>query len=142
MGVTPFRYTGRRVILTFPDHETLAGLEIETAGMNLAGLMEIIRLTSGMDLSQDDGELSPSDANAVQVLLTKFVEAVKVWNLADENGNVVPVSIESLNALDLNDTMTIIGEWQERLAKVPTPLDRRPKLTERFPVESLPMEPL
>lgn len=64
------------------------------------------------------------------------------WNLEDEDGNPVPITIEGLKSQDQPFLAALIDAWTGQAVKVPGPLGRSLPSGEPSPVESIPMEAL
>lgn len=58
--------------------------------------------------------------------LQSFLDHVVEWDLEDENGNPVPVTLDGLrSACEPEQAGTIIGVWMNGRQKVPAPLEPR-----------------
>ncbi len=105
----------------------LAGLEVDMRSTSVATLTEI----KGLRVSQDEARIA-------EILIGH----VKRWNLEDEAGNPLPVTLESLLAQEPVLLAAIAREWYLAAAGVSAPLDLGSTSSDSSAEESLPMETL
>ncbi len=110
-------------------------------GHHLAEVEIDIRSTTVATLQQLRG-LRLSDADDIATLAGLLAEHITRWNLDGEDGQTLPVSVDSLLSLESAVLQSIGKQWYIAAAGITTPLDERSTSGEQSPEESLPMETL
>ena len=64
------------------------------------------------------------------------------WDLEEEDGTPVPVTLDAVRAQDLDLILAVLAEWMGAIAGVAPPLPQGSNGGGTFPELSLPMEPL
>lgn len=91
------------------ENDPLHGLEIRMGSVTVREYNEMMR--EGMKRGVEG--LEASDA-----LLEKFVDRLIKWNWEDKNGEVLPMTVESLLGLDRHYVGKVVQAWQMALAGV------------------------
>lgn len=123
--------------LKFADEE-YEGLEVLASSASLGTMLEI------QELSDKLGERLDA-ATAVELnrrMIAIFCGAVKSWNLVDDDGEPMPVSVDSMSAQDPNFVMALLQSWTTAVAGVSVPLDGGSPSGGTSLEASLPMAPL
>lgn len=115
------------------DAGDLAGLEIDIRSTSVGTLREMRSLREGTPVNGKDANL---------VLAEILVDHIRRWNFEDENGEPLPVTVDSLMAQESAVLRAIAREWYLAAAGVSAPLDDGSTSTEPSPEESIPMEAL
>ena len=114
-----FRHQPKVYRLVFDDPQ-LEGLEVRALGMSI-------------------GELQDDDLT----ILAAFVHALQSWNLEDEHGTPLPMTLEALQAYpDADFVSTMTRAWMDAVAGVDEELGKDSPSGKPFPEASIPMEPL
>jgi hypothetical protein len=129
------------VDLTFgPEDGDLDGLKMTISRLSTR---EALRLENLRDVKREDLENNQEAQRALMnELLTFVAERTRDWNLEDEDGQPVPVSVDALWDYDMPFWMGIVTKWQDTIVGVAPPLSLRSSGGEPSPLESLPMEVL
>ena len=122
--------------LKFVDEE-MAGLEVKAKSLPLGDFLEVIRL-----LADDINVLAKEDQERIDRLFQIFLDAVVSWNLEEEDGDEIPLVLESLYEQDTGFVLVIIRAWVEAIKDVSPPLPESSKNGGQSQEESLPMETL
>jgi hypothetical protein len=122
--------------LTFAD-EQYEGLEIKVRSTSMEGLLDVAQL-GGLD----KGNVSAADLVKLRPLFERFVSCVVSWNLEDDHGAPVPVTVEAFTAQDADFVMDTVLAWLEALVGAPGPLGGKSNAGAQFPAGSIPMETL
>jgi hypothetical protein len=127
-------YKRRRKVfsLVFPEDHDLHGLEITAESMTLGEVR-------ALQARADEENLTSEQFAAVE--LEAFVGQIKKWNLEDEDGNPLPISVESLQTLTAQDVRAVVNAYAASSLgqQVPGPLDGNSNSGNGFPEASLPM---
>lgn len=90
------------------------------------------------------GKFTKEEIDAkIALLQTRLVEAIVSWNLEDDRGNPIPVSVAALNAEEVEFFWTLVRAWILAM-KIRVDEDTKAPLSDGKPSEELqiPMEPL
>lgn len=116
--------------LNFDEYPDLEGLRIKTRSTTVGVMRGVI------DTSKDDRQ-------GLDEMLQHLVDCVVEWNLEDEHGRPVEVSVAAVMAkVDLEYLKAIVRAWQSATIGVQPPLARRSPSGGQSPVVSIPMESL
>lgn len=131
-------YKARKKIfkLVFDDDE-LEGLEVRVTSLPMRDFLEVAKAASRLESVVVPME---DDMESVTGLFERFIENVKSWNLEDEDGSMVPVSVDGLLALDLQLVLHILQSWLKAISGVSDSLGKDSTSGERYQEASLPME--
>jgi hypothetical protein len=108
-----FRPRPKRFLLTFTGD--LEGLEVETLSIPLGRSRELMDSPPAESVMENDDRW-----------FAALIERTYRWNLEGEDGEVLPISIESLsNALDRADAKVLLTAWVGKCLgqEVPRPLE-------------------
>lgn len=84
---------------------------------------------------QRDAEAADNEDN-LRLVLAFFVEHIATgWNLEDDDGTAIPLTIEALMQLPANLSLAIIPAWKEAATGVPAPLGEPSTNGNTSPVE-------
>lgn len=136
-----YRHVSKTYKLTFEDYP---GLVIETKSIStgqMTALMAMAAQLSDKNVS-DRSKLTEKDVEAVDALFSGFAQALKSWNLEDEDGNPVPATEEGVNSTDFEFIFSLIDTWIEAVVGTPGDLGKGSNSGPQFPEGSLPMAPL
>ncbi len=112
------------------------GLEIKAKSLPFG---EFLRL--GELAKQFKG--AESGDQALNEALETLCKSIKSWNLEDEDGKPLPVSVASLMELDFDFVMSVFTAWMDGISGVTGPLDKKsPGGQPLGDVASLPRETL
>ena len=120
--------------LQFPEHEDLEGATIKVRSVSFGKLMDVAGLAEaargGVKLAE------------VKELLELFVERLEFWDLADEDGSLIPTTMEGLLSLEPDIALEIVLTWADVLVSVKRDRDLGKGSTsgEPFPEAHIPME--
>jgi hypothetical protein len=92
-----------------------AGLEITTRSVSVEGLLAIAAAADEID------EVSPAKGKVLD-LLGRFARVIVSWNVEDDDGQPVPVTVEALLDQDFGFLMTMITMWISSVSQAPPPL--------------------
>lgn len=106
------------------------GLEVHVRSMTMGQLISA-RTGKGYNGKDDIG-------GSVELLADRIVD----WNLEDEDGTPVPVTLEAMHEEDDDLILAIISRWMEAVAGVSAPLDETSNSGATSPVASIPTEAL
>lgn len=104
-------------LLTFAEPE-FADLEIRLSGMTLGELLSSMSIQERYQL---------------------FASRLLSWNLTEEDGTVLPATMDGLNTLDPGFVNKICGAWITAVNGVAVPLDSESTSGEDSPEASIPM---
>lgn len=130
MGYTPPRVT---IDLDFSETQ-YAGLEVKCATVSLGQLLAVgeqadrLRLGEGLD--------------AAKGLVELFTSKIKSWNLEDEKGEPVPVSLDAVFDLDYQLGSLMILTWQNAMTQAGAELGKGSNSGQQSVPPNFPMEPL
>ncbi len=101
----------RKIKLVFPEDHPLHGLEITLRTISLGKFREITEREDKVDYGEAE--------------ITVMIDHVVEWNLEDEDGNPLPISVESFMEIDPANSTAIRLAWFEKSMgqEVPVPLD-------------------
>lgn len=127
-----------RLVFEDPDFE---GLEVRTRGGSIDHLVQMTALTtSGAELVRPDGQAKRDEL--YQLLAGRLLD----WNLEDDQGQPVPVTVEALRQQDWVLVLEVAKAWMRAAAGVSRPLEPgspggQPSLEESIPMETSSMSP-
>ncbi len=131
--------------LVFED-PSLAGLVVRVRSVSTGQLMDVVNAYTRLlpALTGGGTSLSADDAAGLELLFTSFADALKEWNVEDEDGRAVPADLSGVRTLDLPFTMLLLQEWMQAAGGVPGPLGggSTPGATDGEQEMGIPMEPL
>jgi hypothetical protein len=135
-GENTMGFTVKRKIykLIFEDDD-LAGLEILARSVSLGQMLAI----SGEGRV---GKVDTEDAEQTQGMFEMFAGALVQWNLEEEDGTPIPVTMEGLQGLDTEFVTAIIEAWTSAIAGVTAPLAKQSTSGGTSQEASIPMETL
>lgn len=133
MGFTP----RRRVYTLDFDGTDLDGLTVKVGAVDLETFLELAELQDQTDAGGAQG------LRALRDLTDKFCGLVREWDLADDDGNILPCTGEAFRrSMDTPDVLTVIRTWSTAVSDVPAPLDPSSSGGGPSVVELPPMAPL
>lgn len=127
-----FKVKPRTYKLVFEDEE-YAGAVVRATSFSTAEMLEL------EDLQE---RAQSGDSAALRSVFVRIVDRIIDWNLEDENGEDLPVSMESMYALDFHFVGQMITALGVAIAGVPAPLERRLTSGGTSLEQSIPMETL
>lgn len=112
-------YTPQRKLykLKFADEE-YEGLEVLASSASMGSILEIQRLASKMSEKPTPEESAEVSSRMMNI----FGQALKSWNLLDEDDQPVPANTEGLLTQDPDFVMAMVAAWTEAVAGVSAPL--------------------
>jgi hypothetical protein len=113
--------------LKFEDPD-MDGLEVKLRGLN-----------TGQVLQADEARTEGGD-DRIHGLLRMYADQLVAWNIEDEDGKPLPMTIDAVLGLDLDFNMKIIDTWRMAIAGVPAPLDSDSLSGEPSLEASIPMD--
>lgn len=128
-----YKRTPKQYNLVFGEDSEFAGLEVTVSSISVGELLEFQALQE---------KVKEEDFASIEMLLEKFTGAVKDWNLEEEDGTPIPVSVESVKAQDLEFVLTLIEHWIEAVSAVTRDLGKASNSGATSEEERLPMEAL
>lgn len=93
------------------DDPDMEGLEVKLRGLNTGQMLEA-------DAARADG-----GEEAIRSLLTLYAEQLVEWNVEDDEGEILPTTLESVLAQELDFNMKVVDAWQAAVNGVSAPLD-------------------
>lgn len=119
------------LIFTDPD---LEGIRVSAGSIDTGTFLD---MTSTMS-----GGVTQEDISAVRKLFTQFSTVLESWNLEEEDGTVIPATIEGMYSLEFPFTIRLIKAWLSTVGSIPDPLESRSTSGETSLEGSMPMETL
>lgn len=127
-------YRRKTYKLVFADEE-FDGLEVRTRGGSIDHLVQLTAITQlGAELVKPAGHAHRDEM--YQLLAGRLLS----WNLEDDQGQPVPVTVEALRQQDWPLVLGIAHAWMSAVAGVSRPLDSDSPSGQPFPEASIPME--
>jgi hypothetical protein len=120
--------TYKRKIYTvkFPEEHQLQGLEIKLKGLTISDMELLLPIQSMSNTRKKEGE--GFDLEALDPLAQLLAKKIVSWNIVgvDNDGveTPIPVSIDSIRDMDLNELLPAIEQWMETAAGVDSPLKK------------------
>ena len=113
-----YRVQRRTYLLVFPEDHNLHGLEIACRSISLG------EVRAQREHARENAAADPYGFLDEQHKF--FISNVKSWNLEDENGNRLPVSVDSLRTLASGDVNAVTAAWWNKClgGEVEAPLGR------------------
>ena len=118
--------------LTFAKFE---GLEISIKGLTTGQMME---MWDAKAASKSDSEVTVS--KGTNDMFEMFVDALKEWNLEDEEGVPVPKTMDGIKSLDLPFVLSLCEGWTTALAGTGEELGKDLPSGNKSQEELIPME--
>jgi len=106
-------YKRGALILEWPEDSEFSGLEIRLKRLSIRQLMQIEKLSDLRKNKTDDTESVMSE------LLDAIGKGLLSWNYEDDDGTPVPAVRESLDDLDMDMVLALVGAWTKAAAAVP-----------------------
>lgn len=131
----------RTYLLKFGPDSGFDGLEVRMRGMSVDTLARLAQLA---DLKgRADGEFEAADLGRLEPMWEAVAGALIEWNVLDDDGAPVPVTLDAVRSEDLSMLFAIVDAWQTQVAGVSGPLGRRspgggPSAAPPIPMEALP----
>lgn len=125
MGYRPPTKTLR---LSFSDPE-FEGLEVHMRRISVGQYREVLAV-------REEGQAE------LDTLLRLFLDAVHSWNLEDEQGSVLPRTVEAISDLDFQFVDAMCDAWMTEMQGNTAPLPDSSPAGGPSPAVSIPMEPL
>lgn len=120
--------------LTFADQD-MQGLVVTMRSVSVGSLLRLQELAEqGSDQAQATGTF--------REMMDMFSSALVEWNLADDQDEILPATLESALTLDTDFLMTVISSWTQAISGVSAPLDAGSTSGAPYPEASIPMEGL
>lgn len=129
----------RRVFALDFEFEELAGLEIKVKAISVGQLLDMDARVVDLDTG---GGWTQGMSNELDYLMEQFIGQVVEWNMEEEDGSPVPVSVEGLRTLEIPTLVQIIASWLTNSAGVSREEGKAPASGDSPEVASLPMETL
>jgi hypothetical protein len=95
--------------LVFGEGSDYEGLEVQAYSISVGELLEFQSLQE---------KVKEEDFESIELLLAKFAKSLKEWNLEDEEGTPIPISLEAVKDQDLGFVLTLIEYWLEAVGSV------------------------
>lgn len=124
---------GYRKVPTIHTIDDIAGEEGLVVRLQSISFGKVRRITSLLD-SEGDGALEEIG----KLVVSKIVS----WNLEDENGQPVPVTVEEFDELDFSLVLKIVNSWLDRMTGVSDDLGKDSSSGAKFPGQPVTMEAL
>src|SRR5829696_3403980 len=101
----------RRVyVLEFTDPQ-YEGLEIKVRSIPIRELTDLMTL----DTESEDPQVR---ASSIKMMMAAFTDALVSWNMADENGDPLPTTLEYVESEDSDFIMMCISAWMRAITTV------------------------
>lgn len=114
------------------------GLEIVTKSLSVGEMQEITKESVGV---LSDGVHSVlGKVEASEALLKRFADSIVSWNLEDEDGTPIVVSLATVLEQDAAFIHAIVTAWMKATAGVSADLGKDSVSGETFPEALIPME--
>jgi len=129
---SPYMPARRRYHLDFAGTE-YDGLRVRAVAKTLGQVLA---------MAEQDDELSGLGRDGVMARLEVIVDAIDEWNLADDDGHILPISVQSL--LDQEQVLVdaIGAAYLTAITQAPRPLPTPSEPGDQEVSASIPMEPL
>lgn len=98
------------------DDGDLAGFEVRARGLSVGKLLEL-----GKAAAEVPDDFSGSIAS-MEPLITEFAGALIEWNLENEDGSPVPVTVDGIRQQDMSLVIPAVMRWMTAVAGVDNPL--------------------
>ncbi|HEX3781719.1 MAG TPA: hypothetical protein VHX38_18810 [Pseudonocardiaceae bacterium] len=110
-----------RTVYELPfDGTEFEGLSIRVKAMTMGQ-----RLNTFFDLAPTEGESAEARKEKNDQRLDMFIDHVIEWNVEDEHGEPVPISLDGLyKVAEPQQVGVIMGVWASGRMSVPAPLER------------------
>lgn len=120
-------YQGRVFDMRF---EQMPGAEVRVKSCSLGKALNLMKLVGGEPTDEDMKEL-----------VGEFAKRVKAWNLADDDDEPLPMTLETLMEWDFGEAMLMAQSWLEQSTTVgPTAGSGKPKPNTQLEM-TIPMDP-
>lgn len=93
------------------DDPDMEGLEVKLRGLN-----------TGQMLMADNARAEGGD-ELIRELLELYATQLVEWNIEGDDGQPLPLTLDSVLSLDLDFNMQVIDAWKAAIVGVPAPLD-------------------
>ena len=120
--------------ISFEEHP---GLVVKAHGVSMGKLMDLAGLS---ELA--GGSFKPQDLEKIDDLLGVFAGAVTSWNLEDEDGSAVPVSLAILKEQDTDFVLELLMAGLDAGINISGPLEKKSSGGVQSPEVLLPMDVL
>ena len=85
------------------------------------GAEVVVILSVPLGVSMSLREQADSD-DPTTIYATFVQHGLKEWNLEDEDGKPVPMTVEGLETLPTDFVLFVLDQWTQQIGKVPVPL--------------------
>jgi hypothetical protein len=119
--------------LVFDHHD---GLQVRAASVPVGRLLELVDMADKLKAGQAKA------LSEVRGLFEAFTEALRSWNLEEDDGTPVPATGAGVLSLEFGFASELILAWFDAIGDVPDPLERRSTVTLPSEELSIPMEVL
>ncbi len=116
------------------ESDAMAGLEVKVRSMSIGDSLEFAEEAEKIGAAKDVNQIRP--------VLEKLASAIVSWNVEEDDGTPVPVSVEGVIELELSAVTAIIEAWMEVIGGVPAPLPKDSSGGVTVPMESLALVPM
>lgn len=127
----------REFFLQFDGNNVhLNDAKIQCRSMSVAEAMDFLpylKVPKGLFLEEE------ADAQRT-ALFAEFCKRVISWELLDENQNLLPITADTMRALQPEDSTAIVQAYADEIAGVNRNLEQPSNDGDTFPEESIPME--
>lgn len=129
-----YRVKKRTFKLVFQEYEDelFNGLEVIARSVSINSYLQISEMFTG----------STRNREKYRAALEAFLPVLVSWNAEDEDGNPLPLTVDTLADQEEYFMVEIVTAWMRGVASIPDPLVSRSSDGEPSPEESIPMEPL
>jgi len=121
------------------DNEEYEGLEIRAKGASVEQLMSLMSLAR---FGSAGAKFGQGDIREIDGLFELFASKLTEWNLEDEDGSPVELSLAGLKSQDMDFALDVVLAWVGAVLGTPDPLEKGSPDGEQFQEESIPMETL
>lgn len=120
-------------IYTLEFEGELEGMIVRTKSVKFGKMRAI------MNMMDDD---DTKDVEVMERLAKELVEVIVSWNLEDEAGKEIPVSLEAIDDLEYDEVIAITNKWMDSMTGPEKDLGKDSNSGETFPGQPLTMEAL
>lgn len=82
------------------------------------------------------------DQEVMEQITAELADAIVSWNLQEEDGSDIPVSVEAIDDLEFDEVMAVVNRWMDSMTGPTKELGKDLSSGESFPGQPLTMEAL
>lgn len=143
-------YVRKKTIkISFGAGHEFAGLEVRMRTVSIGRLIELMPTVDAFETIVERLATAPAGDERQRVqqdardLFAQMHELFASWNVTDEDGGAVPLTLDELMATDMRLVNTVIRAWSDHIGGVvEAPLEQPSPGGVPFPEASIPMDPL